>query len=75
MRKTSLTLVALCVAFISFSQSKTDTAKKAILQVHLTNSKQQPLDKEEIIISSSNKKKSYRIITNQHRANAYKIFV
>jgi outer membrane protein OmpA-like peptidoglycan-associated protein len=65
MRKISLTLVAWCIAFISFSQSKIDTTKKAILQVHLTNSKQQPLDKEEIIISSSTKIKSYRIITNQ----------
>jgi outer membrane protein OmpA-like peptidoglycan-associated protein len=65
MRKISLTLVTLFVAFVSFSQSKTDSTKKALLQVHLTNSKQQPLDKEEIIISASNKKKSYRIITNQ----------
>lgn len=65
MRKISLTLVAFCIGSIAYSQSKTDTTKKAILQVHLTNSKQQPLDKEEIIISSSNKKKSYRIITNQ----------
>ena len=65
MRKLSLSFGLLCLGFIAFSQSKTDTTKKALLQVHLANSKQQPLDQEEIIISSSNKKKRYRIITNQ----------
>jgi len=64
MRKAPVFFAAICIGISGFSQSKTDTTKKAILQLHLTNSKQQPLDKEEIIISASGKQKSYRIITN-----------
>ncbi len=65
MKKFFLAFCCFVTLTSAVSQSKTDTTKKAILQVHLTNSKQQPLDKEEIIISSSDKKKNYRVITNQ----------
>lgn len=65
MKKIFFALLGSLALLTAISQSKTDSTKKAILQVHLTNSKQQALDKEEIIISSSSKKKNYRIITNQ----------
>lgn len=57
MKKTFFALLGSLALLTAISQSKTDSTKKAILQVHLTNSKQQALDKEEIIISSSNKKR------------------
>jgi outer membrane protein OmpA-like peptidoglycan-associated protein len=66
MRKLLHLVVLMCVVTASFSQTKnTDSTKKAILQFHLTNSAKKPLDKEEIIVSSANKKKTYRVITNE----------
>jgi outer membrane protein OmpA-like peptidoglycan-associated protein len=69
MRKLLPLLVFVCLVTSSLSQTKntpkTDTAKKAILQFHITNSAKKPLDKEEIIVSSANKKKTYRVITNE----------
>ncbi|MFY7965513.1 MAG: OmpA family protein [Chitinophagaceae bacterium] len=66
MRKLLHLIVLVFVVTASFSQTKNnDSTQKAILQFHLTNSAKKPLDKEEIIVSSANKKKTYRVITNE----------
>ncbi len=56
---------------ITFAQTAAniDTTKKATIEIHLTNSNKQPLAKEEIIISSSNNKLNYKVITDE-RGNA-----
>ena len=68
MRKYFLLAVLFAICSISFAQTKSnaksDSTKKAIIEIHLTNSKKQALKKEEIIIVATARKKNYRAITD-----------
>ena len=64
MKKYLLLVVLSAIYSISFAQTKKNSTKKAVIEIHLTNSKQKPLPNEEIIIAASARKKNYRAITD-----------
>ena len=74
MQRIIFLLMFLSVCKISLAQSSTpavsDTIKKAIIQIHLTNHKHDALKHEEIIITSADAKKHYNLVTdNEGHAN------
>ena len=68
MRKQILIALFFLFSIASIAQTKKDSTKKAIIEIHLTNSKQQPLPNEEILIVASNSKKNFRAITDANGA-------
>jgi len=64
MKKYFLLAALFAIYSTSFAQAKKDSTKKAVIEIHLTNSKQKPLPNEEIIIAASTRKKNYRAITD-----------
>ena len=75
MRYCILLISLLLVSSVCISQNKNavnaDSAHKAVIQIHLTNRKQQALKHEEVLLWATNTRKYYSLITdNDGRATA-----
>ena len=68
MRKILLLFITNLIALISFAQDKpenSDSARKSVINIHLTNRSQQPLKHEEVLLSATKAHKYYNLLTDK----------